>query len=260
MHGSLAGPYLGNMTCFRTDKYGNIVGLKSPDGPRVPSGKQGLYRHQIYYWSLHWNFMWVSDKAKYNELGEAADMTGYDYFMKTHYSRDPLFMHPMDNNGTYERWPDWNIPGSPYIDIADRIDRQRYVYLTFPLDLISQNLTITKAELWVYYEGWWDNWPGGKQVDCHKIIEPWTERSLTWNNSPAVHSEVTDTTVIGNVEKWHTFDITDDINLIISGAPSYGWRINFHLPVTTNWSWVEWRSTYHDYWDSRWPYLKLELS
>lgn len=259
LRGALGRPFLGGMSCFRTDQYGNIVGLKSPNEPRIPSGKQDLYRHQLRYWSLHWNFLTPGEKQTYQDLGAAEDITGYDYFMKLFYDTANLYMAPT-NNRWVELWsPDKNPTAEEVLHLSDDEDFEDWVYINFPLGKISKNLVITKAELWLKYSGEAGSSAEGKRVDCHKIRGAWSETTITYNTRPSIDVMEVDHTDMPAEMEWFSFDVTANINsLIAGGLLFYGWRIKFNTTVGTGESYSGLRSTHpHD--DDHWPYLKLTL-
>lgn len=259
LRGSLGRPFLGGRSCFRTDRYGNIVGLKSPSEPRVPSKKQPLYRHQLRYWSLHWNFLTPAQKQSYKDLGEAKGITGYDYFIQTFYDRAILFMAPTHNRWV-ELWdPNKNPSAEEYLHMSDDEEFEDWVYIDFPLNMISKNLVITKAELFLRYVGE-SGWPGtGRRVDCHRILTFWKENTITYNTRPSVSGTETDHIDMAEEGDWLKFDVTSDINLLINTQKLFfGWRIKYHETVSTQEAMSSLRSTYphnNDYW----PYLKLIL-
>lgn len=259
LRGSVGKPFLGGLSCFRTDKYGNITGLKSPSEPRVPTGKQPLYRHQLRYWSLHWNFLTPGQKANYAALGEADEITGYDYYIKEHYDINNLYVAPTDNRWV-ELWsPDKNPTAEEYLHMSDDEDFEDWTYINFPLAKICQPIVITKAELFLRYAGEAGSSAEGKRVDCHKIVDQWHEQQITYNNRPSVAGTETDHTDMPAEMTLFSFDVTADINsLISSGILFYGWRVKFHETVGTGESMSSLRSTYpHD--DDYWPFLRLSL-
>jgi len=259
LRGSLGRPFLGGMNCFRTDKYGNIVGLKKPDPSRLFAGKRSLYQHQLRYWSLHWNFLTPGQKQAYQDLGDAEEITGYNYFMKLFYDIDNLYMAPTDNRWV-ELWaPNKNPTAEEYLHISDDEEYEDWIYINFPLEKISRNLVITKAELWLKYSGEAGWGAEGKRVDCYNILKTWSETSITYNNRPVANPEYTTWSLMPEEGEWLNFDVTEDIRKIIeSGVLTFGWKLNFQETVTVEESNSGLRSTYpHD--DDHWPFLKLIL-
>lgn len=259
LRGSIGRPFLGGMSCFRTDKYGNIVGLKSPSEPRVPSGQQRLYRHQLRYWSLHWNFLTPTQKSNYAALGDLEGITGYDYYMKTHYSRDPLHLHPT-NNRWVELWkPDRNPTAEEGLHMSDDQNYEDWVYLDFPLDVLFAGPEPSGSFLRVKYAGEAGFSGEGKRVDCHKITEPWKESTITYNTRPSVSGAETDHIDMPAEGTWFEVDVSGDIDDIISTKTLfYGWRLKYHSAVASSESLSSMRSTYpHD--DDHWPFVKLIL-
>lgn len=259
MRGALGRPFLGGMNCFRTDKYGNIVGLKSPSEPRVPSKKQPLYRHQLRYWSLHWNFLTTEEKNSYAELGKKNNITGYNYYIAEKYDVNNLYMAPTDNRWV-ELWhPDTNPRAEEGLHISNDEEFEDWIYINFPLEKLSKNLEVTKAELWLlYYEE--AGWSGtGKRINCHQILQPWSENTITYNNRPYHYPLYTTWSLMPEDGHWFSLNVTNDIqNIISSGILGFGWMLKYQETVTEQESMSGLRSTYpHD--NDYWPYLKLEL-
>jgi len=259
LRGSVGKPFLGGMNCFRTDKHGNIVGLKSPSEPRIPSKKQPLYRHQVRYWSLHWNFLTPEQKLAYSILGAELNITGYNFYMKENYDINHLYIAPTDNRWV-ELWhPSTNPSAEEGLHLSDDEEFEDWLYINFPLEKISSNLVITKAELWLFYyeEAGWSG--TGRRVDCHKITEPWRETTITYNTRPAVSAEETDNKPMAGEWQWLKFDVTADIrSTASSGVLFYGWRIKYHETVASQEAMSGLRSTYpHD--NDWWPHLNLVL-
>lgn len=260
LHGALGKPFLGGMNCFRTDQYGNIVGLKSPSEPRIPSGKQRLYRHQLRYWSLHWNFLTPAEKQSYADAGDIVNMTGYDFYIQENYNKEVLRVAPTDNRWV-ELWhPNTNPKAIEYLSMSDDPDFEDWTYVNFPLEIVAAPLSIISAAIKLRYvaeAGWGGQ---GKRVDCHRITEPWRESTITYNTRPALAVSETSHGNMVMMGEWISLDVTDDINSLINGsALCFGWRIKYHELDPDTESMSGWRSSQAHENDS-WLYLTLEVN
>lgn len=249
----------GDKSCFQVRPGGVQILMKNPGGKRVPQGKQNLYRHQFAYWSYHWNFLTPAQKANYEILAEADGITGYDFYIREKHQPGFLYLHPT-NNRAVEIWdPNNNVVAQEALKISDDTMFEDWVYIDFGFEKISRNLSLTKAELCLKLvaEGGWD--ADGKRVDCHKILEPWRETTITYNNRPTVSGTETDNLNMPTMGEWLAFDVTNDIqDQINTGALFYGWRIKFHTLVAVHESLSGFRSTHpHD--EDCWPYVKISL-
>lgn len=249
----------GDKSCFQVRRGGVQVVMKNPGGPRPATGKQALYRHQIGYWRLHWNFLTPAQKAAYAAAAEKDPLTGYDYFIREKCQPGFLYMHP-NNNRWVEKWsPNNNPTAEETLHLSDDEDYEDWVYVDCGLDKISRNLSIVKAELYLRYvgESGWD--AEGKQVQCNMIKDSWSETTITYNNRPTVIPFFARYSTMPAQMEWFKFDVTDHIKSIISaGAKLYGWRIKFSSTVASQESMSGLRSTYpHD--ENDWPYIKITL-
>ena len=245
--------------CFRTYRTFGIQVIKNPARIQPPAGSQRLQRHQLHYWSIHWNFLTPGEKQNYDELGEAAGISGYDYYIQEKHDSAYLRMAPKDNYSTSEYFPDRHLPPWRLLSICNQVDDQWWTYVDFPLNLIPRNLAITKAEFCLFYDQDARKPPEGERLDCHKIIEDWDMNTLVWNNAPACSATETSHVNIPDEGEWIILDVTSDINdLISTGGLFYGWRANYHTTVPANSVENEISSTKEHYYNT-WPYLELTL-
>ena len=248
-----------NTVCFRTYKNFGIQVIKNPVRKIPSAGSQRIYRHQMYYWSLHWIFLTDVQKAAYNELGEAAGITGYNYFMKEKQDPTHLYIHPLGYTHTSEHSPNSHYNPGESVPMGDYPEYVNNPYVKFPLDVLSPSLSITQATLHFFYyeESGWD--ADGKRVDCRSITENWDPRTLSWNNAPSVSAAVVDFVLMPGQMQWFEFDVTDAITDAIASPESwFGFRTEFTLPEPLHMSSSGMRSTLpHD--NDYWPYLELTL-
>ena len=112
LHGKLGHTLPQNTVCFRTYKNFGIQIIKNPARYLPPGGMQWTYRHQIYYWSLHWNFLTPGQKAAYENLGADAGISGYNYYIQEKQDPQFLYIHPVGYTWTEKAYPDTkHFPG-----------------------------------------------------------------------------------------------------------------------------------------------------
>jgi len=211
--------------CFRTYKNFGIQVIKNPARKVAPTDMQGLYRHQIYYWSLHWNFLTQEQKASYNLQGENVGITGYNYYLKEKYDPHYIYVHPSGANWTEKAYPDKISSPGESILMSDDETYEKNAYFQFPYNIALRTLDIIKAELHVLYyeEAGFD--AEMKTIRCFMIVEPWDQFTVA------------------------------RVNIF----PFYGFKLGFHLldPVTESETGI--RSTrHHD--NDFWPFLKIKIS
>lgn len=246
-----------NTICFRTYKNFGIQIIKNPARIQPPAGSQWIYRHQVFYWSMHWNFLTPGEKAVYNELGEAEGITGYDYYIRKYCVPPYLYVHPSDLNWTEKAYPNKNPSPGESILMCDDVTYEKHMYIKFPLELLSKNLTILYAWIRFYYfeEAGWE--AHGKRIECWKITEDWDWRTITWNNAPAVDPDLVDYWFMPYQMSWFGFGVTDVIHEAVSDPSSwFGFKIQFRDldPLKSSFSGI--RSTRpHD--NDYYPYLVL---
>jgi len=246
--------------CFRTYKNFGIQVIKNPARKVAPTDMQGLYRHQIYYWSLHWNFLTQEQKASYNLQGENVGITGYNYYLKEKYDPHYIYVHPSGANWTEKAYPDKISSPGESILMSDDETYEKNAYFQFPYNIALRTLDIIKAELHVLYyeEAGFD--AEMKTIRCFMIVEPWDWRYITWNNVPDLMNIPVIHILMPGQGEWMIFDVTDQFTVArVNIFPFYGFKLGFHLldPVTESETGI--RSTrHHD--NDFWPFLKIKIS
>jgi len=65
-----------------------------------------------------------------------------------------------------------------------------YIQWSLPPQLLEPGVEVTQALAWVYhgytYTLFGDFSDEIGELDCHEVLEPWSESTLTWNNRPAI--------------------------------------------------------------------------
>jgi len=245
--------------CFRTYKNFGLQVIKNPARKVDPAGKQWLHRHQLYCWSLHWNFLTPEQKAEYENLGAAAGLSGYDYYIKEKCDPQYLYVHPVAFTWTEKKYPSTlHYPGESVLMSDDSV-YEKHMYIKFPLAMISSNLDAVAASLSFFYyeEAGWD--ADDRRVDCRSILEDWDWRTLTWNNAPPVDPDVVSYLLMPGQMEWFTFDVFPALLKAIADPHAwFGFHIRFKDLEPTQGSFAGIRATLpHD--NDYWPFLKLKM-
>jgi len=249
-----------NTICFRTYKNFGIQVIKNPARKVAPAGRQWLYTHQIYYWSLHWNFLTPEQKASYNLQGENVGITGYNYYIKEKYDPQYLYAHPSGANWTEKAYPNKTPSPGESILLSDDTTYEKHAYFQFPTAAVPDLLPVIEAELHMLYyeEAGFD--AEGKRVECRMIWAPWDWRTITWNNVPQIQMVGVTSGDMPAEQEWIILDVRDRL-LFARVRPGmfHGFQIKFKDldPVTESESGL--RSTrHHD--NDFWPFLKIKIS
>ncbi|MBU0638745.1 MAG: DNRLRE domain-containing protein [Planctomycetes bacterium] len=117
---------------------------------------------------------------------------------------------------------------------------EKRALLWFDLSSIPQGSQIQRAELYLYYCGYWDTNPGGRTLGCYRNKQAWGETSATWNNKPSHVSSVTAYSTVPSRYGWMAWWVTNDVQFMVDKQVSnYGWTIKdnkywgkSNIPVT----------------------------
>ena len=75
-----------------------------------------------------------------------------------------------------------------------------------------------------------NNGPGiDQRHDIARVVEAWSEDSVTWANQPAVEA-ATDSVMVTHRNRWLVeWDVTADVALFRAGTANHGWRVSMHV-------------------------------
>jgi outer membrane protein assembly factor BamB len=99
----------------------------------------------------------------------------------------------------------------------------KYGFIKFDLSSIPFGANIISAELQLFdTEG-----QGGTQtISMYRVTSNWSESILTWNTNPATRSTATASQTYNPSETgYHSWIVTADVQLFVTGTPNYGWCI-----------------------------------
>jgi len=92
---------------------------------------------------------------------------------------------------------------------------------------ISSKTDIKSATLNIFYRDYHDNNPSGRELTIYRLKGDWNEDTITWDNMPVHHNEVTSSIYAPNSpSNWMQWDVTSDAQDFITGqTENYGWII-----------------------------------
>jgi len=92
---------------------------------------------------------------------------------------------------------------------------------------ISSETDIKSATLNIFYRDYADNNPSGRELTLYRLKGDWNEESITWDNMPVHHNEITSSVYAPNSPgNWMQWNVTSDVQDFITGqTENYGWII-----------------------------------
>lgn len=96
--------------------------------------------------------------------------------------------------------------------------------VSFDISGIPPGASIVSARLMFYYSEYWPENPAGRTIDCHMILQSWSN-TTTWNTQPVYNPAASDgVTVPAAPGTWLEWDVTGDVAFFIKGSrTNYGW-------------------------------------
>ena len=120
--------------------------------------------------------------------------------------------------------PDTNWGTAPNLDVeGDTVGRVEWTLIQFDLPAFKPGVIINSAKLYAYHYSYTYD-PGTVTIVIHRLLGPWDEGTVTWNNKPSYDStiEATLTKTAGDWG-WWIWDITELIKKWIQqGIVNYG--------------------------------------
>ncbi len=96
------------------------------------------------------------------------------------------------------------------------------IYLKFDLKDFDQELYVTSATLYLYkyIEG---NNAGARNIEVKRILEQWSELSITWSNKPDYAEKILNRVSVDGAGYWYEWDVSVDVRAWINeGVHNYG--------------------------------------
>lgn len=98
----------------------------------------------------------------------------------------------------------------------------------------------------------------GTEIDVHfhEVVEPWDEKTITWNTKPSVGERVA-TLHLDDVRDWRAVDLTEHVRRLVAEGRQLDLAIVQDPPLGTSGLYVDFRSREDS---ARRPYLQLRLA
>jgi len=166
---------------------------------------------------------------------------------------------PTDDSFVMYSSGDANYGSDDTLYLDDRDGYTRRIFIRFDLSSLPSGATITLAKVRLYYYSYYYSDPAGKQTDVHRVLESWSEDTITWNNQPSCASTPTSSTDMPSSYGWVEWTVTDDVQGMVDGTyDNYGWRIKLHTEnLSSGYSIILFHSKEYDGYD---PELYVEYT
>ncbi|MEM2291648.1 MAG: Ig-like domain repeat protein [Nitrososphaerota archaeon] len=139
-------------------------------------------------------------------------------------STPTLKVYHKQDSWVIDFYPDTNMGSAPNLDVGgDTINRRERTLIQFDLPAFKPGVVINSAKLYEYHYLYSYD-PGTLTIAVHRLLSPWSESTVTWNNQPphdpTVEASLTKTA--GDFGYW-VWDITNLVKKwIFEGSPNYG--------------------------------------
>jgi hypothetical protein len=137
--------------------------------------------------------------------------------------------HPIQDSYVFENLPDTNFGSSDTLCIRSNLSNWNYItrsLVKFDLTPISPGTPIQSAVLGLYmfFQAGTDF-----DVEVYRLIEPWNEMGVTWNNQPQFDSTAITSLPYQGIAWWE-FDITDLVqDWVDNPGQDYGALLKFAI-------------------------------
>ena len=112
-------------------------------------------------------------------------------------------------------------------------------WLKFDLSSLPEDIVITKAELWVYFEQYQGDGAAGGIAVYFSSDDTWAETGITWNNQPSFEGSASDAIPqFTGWNQWKKFNVTTDVQNEYAGDKVVSWclrAVNEPDSPTTGW-------------------------
>jgi hypothetical protein len=98
--------------------------------------------------------------------------------------------------------------------------------VVFNLSGIPSGSTITSANLSLYYYDFQGVSPAGREITCHRILDNWDEKTVTYHTMPASNPVECSNMTLPGYFTWVDWNVTSEVDDFINhGAVNHGWMI-----------------------------------
>ena len=120
----------------------------------------------------------------------------------------------------------------------------RGTLIRFDLSALPEGSEVVEAELFLYhYSVWW------QLISIHRMNREWTELGASWWQ-PCEGCETwwsgwsdgnyvraaTDTQWVASINRWFSWDVTEDVRLFVNGTPNDGWFLKSAEKSGSDWT------------------------
>jgi hypothetical protein len=199
----------------------------------------------------------VSAKFSNNEMIDITDDIGK-------LNPDIETFQPTDDTYIIGHWPDMIRGDNEYIATQNKYGATPNwgcdILIKFDISEIPKSHRIDSATLYLYYYAWTENNPAGRPLTVYKVIEDWSEDTVTHNTQPVSEEVVSPSANIPDFHgTWMTLDLTEDVKIFHKGEKTnYGWKImdetywgTFDIPAAYFYSKESGNENYHPYLEIR---------
>jgi len=176
-----------------------------------------------------------------------------------------ISINPINDCLIKQDGPDLNYGSSIYFEVRNAfgagIDDWAWdVLISFNISAIPSGVNIKSAKLKMYYYDYFTTNPSGRILNLYRIINEWSEETVTWNTQPTYDPIPISDSVVPRTFGWMTWDVTEDIQEYLdSNITFFGWKVTdeeywgtYDIPET-----VFYPKEYDD--DKYWPKLEISL-
>ena len=163
-----------------------------------------------------------------NISGDIRNVNIVNDFEQTNF--DTLSFYPTDDSYVSSRRPSQNAGYLITLAIKNGGSDNNWAaqpVIKFDISSISSKTDMKSATLNIFYRDYHDNDPSGRELTIYRLKGDWNEDTITWDNMPVHHNEITSSIYTPNSPgNWMQWDVTGDVQDFITGqTENYGWII-----------------------------------
>ena len=98
--------------------------------------------------------------------------------------------------------------------------------IKFDFFSIPSSAIIQSAAIHLYYYNWSGTNPAGRNLTLYLITSSWTEEYTNWKTKPSYAIAPSSSAIVpDSMGQWMTWDVTNDVQLLVTERTYYGWKI-----------------------------------
>jgi streptogramin lyase len=159
--------------------------------------------------ALYWNrsIAKINVTTKECELYQLPDAVTVPYLQIVTLSGKRIILNAIEDARVREAFPDANYGNDPYLSVL-RFGVSERSFLKFDISKISEDISSATLNLYVKE---FDN-TVNRIYEVNKVIEDWSESSITWNNQPNIAKEFQVNVSAPASIGWFSIDVTLIVN------------------------------------------------